>query len=136
MADGSKRSIGTDSARTQIGCAGDLNCNLAQVPACTGSGMMTPSAVSSDREELVALLQDFQLRAINTYAEEAAVRKYMRATNLPESHSLTKYLSDRKNWEGIKPALSAIDRLRDGGREASHAGLDYVQHQEIQQKKS
>ena len=56
----------------KLAVAGDLNCNLAQVPACTGTGMMTPATASPDREELVARLQDFQLRAINTYGRRGS----------------------------------------------------------------
>ena len=99
--------------------AGDLNCNLAQFPACTGTGMMTPSAASPDREELVALLQDFQLRAINTYGRRGSCT-YIHEGYKPARKSFIDYILVRqKGLGGHKTGIIRdwqVARWRQGGR--------------------
>ena len=96
--------------------AGDMNCNLDHVPACTGTGMLTPSAVSPDRDDLVAILVDFRLRAVNAYGRRGGCT-YMTDTSRHENPSLIISWFGKRAWGSIKRASSGTGRSQDGGKE-------------------
>ena len=99
--------------------AGDLNCSLAPVAACTGTGMMIPTTASPDREELVALLQDFQLRAVNTYGRRGSCT-YIHEGYKPARKSFIDYILVRQTGLGRHKTGIIRDwqvaRWRQGGR--------------------
>ena len=99
--------------------AGDLNCNLEPVNACAGTGMMIPSTASPDREELVALLQDFQLRAVNTYGRRGSCT-YIHEGYKPARKSFIDYILVRQQGlGGHKTGIIRdwqVARWRQGGR--------------------
>ena len=96
--------------------AGDLNCNLAPVTTCTGTGMMIPATAS---QELVALLQDFQLRAVNTYGRRGNCT-YIHEGYKPARKSFIDYILVRQTGLGRHSTGIIRDwqvaRWRQGGR--------------------
>ncbi|CAE7770734.1 pol, partial [Symbiodinium pilosum] len=99
--------------------AGDMNCNLDHVPTCTGTGMLAPSAVSPDREDLVAILVDFRLRAVNTYGRRGGCT-YVHDGYKPARKSFIDYILVRQKGLGKHQAGIIRDwqvaRWRQGGR--------------------
>ena len=99
--------------------AGDLNCNLEPVRDCTGTGMMTPDEAWPDREDLVALLQDHRLKAVNTYGRRGS-HTYVHEGYKPARRSFIDYILVRQRELGQHRAGMvkewAVAKWRQGGR--------------------
>ena len=99
--------------------AGDLNCNMETVRDCTGTGMVVSEEASPDREDLAAILQDLQLRAINTYGRRGSYT-YIHEGYKPARRSFIDFILVRQQGLGqYKSGLIkdwSVARWRQGGR--------------------
>ena len=99
--------------------AGDLNCNLEPVRDCTGTGMATSEEASPDREDLVALLQDLRLKAVNTYGRRGSYT-YVHEGYKPARRSFIDYILVRQRGLGQRKSGLVKDwtvaKWRQGGR--------------------
>ncbi|CAE7235568.1 pol [Symbiodinium sp. CCMP2592] len=99
--------------------AGDYNCNLTTLKSHTGPGMITPTTPSPDMEDLVAIVQDFSLLAVNTFGRKNSYT-YIHEGCKPVRRSFIDYMFVRQNKHSdYKSGLLRdwqVARWRKGGR--------------------
>ncbi|CAE7357226.1 unnamed protein product [Symbiodinium sp. CCMP2592] len=99
--------------------AGDYNCNLTTLKSHTGPGMLTPTTPSPDMEDLVAIVQDFSLLAVNTFGRKNSYT-YIHEGCKPVRRSFIDYMFVRQNKHSdYKSGLLRdwqVARWRKGGR--------------------
>ncbi|CAE7216565.1 pol [Symbiodinium sp. CCMP2592] len=99
--------------------AGDYNCNLTTLKSHTGPGMLTPTTPSPDMEDLVAIVQDFSLLAVNTFGRKNSYT-YVHEGCKPVRRSFIDYVFVRQNKHSdCKSGLLRdwqVARWRKGGR--------------------
>ncbi|CAE7541241.1 pol [Symbiodinium sp. CCMP2592] len=99
--------------------AGDYNCNLTTLKSHTGQGMLTPTTPSPDMEDIVAIVQDFSLLAVNTFGRKNSYT-YIHEGCKPVRRSFIDYMFVRQNKHSdYKSGLLRdwqVARWRKGGR--------------------
>lgn len=124
----SKRSVVWEAVRSTLGLVprshflitgGDLNTTIKPLHPWIGRGMLQKDQASPDAEHLEQLVQDFQLKAVNTFGRPAAFT-YVHGGYKVHRKSFVDFLLLRKCQAGSASAslLSGFEvgRWREGGR--------------------
>ncbi|CAE7473776.1 pol [Symbiodinium sp. CCMP2592] len=102
-----------------LGQSGDYNCNLTTLKSHTGPGMLTPTTPSPDMEDVVAIVHDFSLIAVNSFGRKNSYT-YIHEGCKPVRRSFIDYMFVRQNKHSdYKSGLLRdwqVARWRQGGR--------------------
>ena len=114
-----RKVIGQIPQSSKLIVAGDFNCNLEPLPSQVGTGVRRQAEATADREELVAIIQDQQLRAVNTYGKRNGCT-YSHEGTKPVQRSFVDFIFTRRKSDGHCAAGCVgewqVARWRGGGR--------------------